>query len=99
MPTPDRPNETVLSPWKGRAKVLEIKERWRLFCDAQVRRLNSPDPVADPRVGPAPEGAPAREAAGAGDELTAVLPEGGTVVIGSSGGPGAERGKGFDAQV
>jgi hypothetical protein len=49
MPSPDRPNETVLSPWKGRAKALEITERWRLFCDAQVRRLNSPDFVVDPQ--------------------------------------------------
>jgi hypothetical protein len=78
-----------LSPWKGRAKALEITERWRLFCDAQVRRLNSPDPVRTA----------AREAAGAGDELAAVLPEGRVVVIDPPGGPGVERGRDFDAQV
>jgi hypothetical protein len=88
MPSPVRPHETELSPWTGRAKVQEIRERWRVFCDAQVRRLNSPDPV----------GTPAREAGGAGDELTAVLPEGRVVVIDSPGGPGVERGRGFDAQ-
>jgi hypothetical protein len=88
MPSPDRPHETVLSRWKGQANMLEIRERWRVFCDAQVRRLNTPDPA----------GTPAREAAGAGDELAAVLPEGRVVVIDSPGGPGVGWGRGFDAQ-
>jgi len=80
MPPPDRPNETVLSPWKARAKVLAIRERWRVFCDAQVRRLNSPEPVRTP----------AHEAAG--DGLAAVPPEGRGVVIAPPAGWGSRWG-------
>ena len=46
------PHEPVLSRWQGQARALEVRERWRVFCDAQARRLNSPDPVADPRSVP-----------------------------------------------
>jgi hypothetical protein len=88
MPPPVRPNETELSPWKGRAKVLKIMERWRVFCDAQVRRLNTPQPVRTA----------AGEAAGAGDELAAALPESRVIVIDPPGGPGVKRGRSFDAQ-
>ncbi len=89
MPSPVRPNETELSPWNGRAKVLEIRERWRVFCDAQVRRLNSPDPVQ----------ATARQGAGPGDELAAVLPAGRDDGINPPRGPGVEIGRDFDGQV
>ena len=89
MSSPDRPNEPELSPWKGRAKALKITELWRVFCDAQLRRLNSPEPV---RTG-------AGGAAGAVDELAAVPPEDRAIVIVTPGGPGVEMGRGSDAQV
>ncbi len=60
-----------LSPWNGRAKVLEIRVRWRVFCHAQVRRLNSTGPVVDPRAGPPAAGRLDYKAVDTGDDSVA----------------------------
>jgi hypothetical protein len=71
MLSPVRPYESVLSRWQGQMRVLEIRERWRVFCDAQARRLNSPVPVVDPRSVPPAAGRLAYKAVDTGADSAA----------------------------
>lgn len=71
MSSPVRPYESESFRWQGQTRVLEIRERWRVFCDAQVRRLNSPGLVVDSRSVPPAAGRLAYKAVDTGDDSVA----------------------------
>ena len=48
MSLPDRPHNTESTRWRRLSRVLEVRERWRVFCDERARRLNAPGPAGEP---------------------------------------------------
>ena len=45
MSAPDRPHHQASSRWRRLSWSLDIRDRWRVFCDEHARRLNAAGPA------------------------------------------------------